>query len=66
MSAVIFITIISWYNVLSHFYEDIFNSTNTQGNRYKTTFYVLGFAILVTVVSFFIFLIVYNYFYDKS
>lgn len=58
VTAVIFITIITWFNVLSHLYEDAFHPGK---NGYQTTFLALGYAILVTLIS----LVIYYLFSRK-
>lgn len=52
ISAVIFIALVAWFNVLSRLYEDTFDINNQNG--YSSTIYALGYAILVTGVAFLI------------
>lgn len=52
ISAVIFIALVAWFNVLSRIYEDTFDINNQNG--YSSTMYALGYAILITGVAFLI------------
>ena len=64
ITALIFIGIIAWFNVLSHWYEDTFiKDPNPDPNqsKYKNTYGSLGYAILVTIVAFVIGWILYSF-----
>lgn len=56
VTAVTFITIITWFNVLSHLYEDVFNPINKE-NRYRATFLSLGYAIIVAMIAVFVYIL---------
>lgn len=53
VTALVFITVISWFNVLSHWYEDTFHPPTDNPKNYRTTKLALGYAILVTLISIF-------------
>lgn len=59
LTALIFVTVITWLNVLSHWYEDTFNPPTNRG-QYQVTMLALGYAALVTIITFIIFLIFYR------
>jgi hypothetical protein len=52
ISAVIFIVLVAWYNVISRWYEDTFVSVEEQGSQYRSTIYALGYALLITGITF--------------
>lgn len=56
VTAMLFITVITWVNVISRFYEDTFNPSNEE-NRYKTTFLSFGYAIIITLITIFIYIL---------
>ena len=66
VTALVFITIISWFNVLSHWYEDVFHPPDDTRNKYRTTKLALGYALLVTFVSIFVGIVIYLWISSKN
>ena len=54
VTAALFIAVITWYNVISHFFEDTYQPQD-KDDPYKPTRLAFGYAIIVTVLSSFIY-----------
>lgn len=50
ITAIFFIMVVAWFNVLSRFFEDIINPT-PEGRRFRPTFIALVFAVVVTIMT---------------
>lgn len=61
ITALIFIAVVTWFNVFSHFYEDTFHPNNKDDN-YLTTKLAFGYAVLVTIITIIILVIFYHVF----
>jgi len=55
ITASLFIAVITWFNALSHFYEDTFHPVNEE-NRYQATVLSFGYAVIVTLITIMIYI----------